>query len=53
MKTFDFQELENLATILEVLKVMINMSKNINDQVKYVTMVQNISTMWDLKAQNK
>lgn len=48
----NFQKLENLATLLEVLQVMINMSKNINDQVKYATMVANISTMWAKKAQN-
>ena len=48
----DFQKLENLATLLEVLQVMINMSTNINDQIKYANMVASISSMWARKAQN-
>jgi hypothetical protein len=46
----DFQKLNNLATLLEVLQVMINMNKNIEDQKKYATMVANISTMWAKNA---
>ncbi len=43
----DFEKL--VANLLEVLHVMINMSKNISDQKKYATMVANISIMFSNK----
>jgi len=46
----DFEKLSNLANLLEVLQVMINMSKNISDQKKYATMVANISIMFSNNA---
>ena len=42
----DCQKLTNLANLMEVLQVMINMSKNISDQKKFATMVANISIMF-------
>ena len=41
-----FEKLKNLMSLLEVLQVMINMSKNIEEQKKYARMVRNISDMW-------
>ena len=46
----DFEKLSNLASLLEVLQVMINMSKNISDQKKYAQMVANISIMFSNNA---
>ena len=41
-----FERLNNLTILMEVLQVMINMSKNIEDPKLFATMISNISEIW-------
>ena len=43
------EKITNFAYLLEVLQVMINMSKNISEQIKFAQLVANISKMFSNK----
>lgn len=45
----DFEKLENTAYLTEVLQVMINMDKNINNHKKYAKMLKNIMEQFEIE----
>lgn len=48
----DFERLTNIAQLTEVLQVMINMDKNMNNQAKYAKMIANVMNMFANSANN-